>query len=255
MILIERKLLDNIIYLEIVNKNLKNQALPTVIFYHGWTNVKESALVAAYELANCGIRAILPDAFEHGERSTENKLKAVDFWSIIARNIAEYPVLINHLVDEKKTDLKRVGASGLSMGGITTAALLTQFDWIKSAAILMGSASPLAFTDWQLNTDNPSGLSKDKLSEFNSTTLKETKDYLRSISLDLQPEKLANRPVYFWHDVKDEWIPYEQTRSVFIQLKNTPYGRNLFFQEGNGEGHHVPHYAFKAMAEHFESTL
>src|SRR5699024_2084919 len=54
-------------------------------------------------------------------------------------------------------DSDRIGVSGLSMGGITTNAALTQYDWIKSAAVLMGTPSPIAFTEWLLKNYKVNG--------------------------------------------------------------------------------------------------
>src|SRR5690606_35739197 len=92
--------------------------------------------------ANQGFRVILPDSIYHGER--ENKgvtdlKRQLSFWEIVLTNVKELND-IKEFFEEKNLILdNRIGLAGTSMGGITTAAALTQYQWIKAAAILMGT--------------------------------------------------------------------------------------------------------------------
>lgn len=69
MITVEHKSINGIPILEVVLTERLNEILPTVVFYHGWTNLKESSLVHGYEIAKKGFRALIPEAYLHGERS------------------------------------------------------------------------------------------------------------------------------------------------------------------------------------------
>ena len=55
MFQIIQKTIGEVPLLEVVKEELRNEELPTVIFYHGWTSHKESVLVQGYELAKRGI--------------------------------------------------------------------------------------------------------------------------------------------------------------------------------------------------------
>src|SRR5699024_7431300 len=140
--------------LEIAPSGQEMNLLPTVVFYHGWTSSKESSLVNGYELAKKGYRALLPDAYLHGERKNDDSLtvKETVFWDVVTKSLRELPGLRDHYVEAGLSDPDRFGVAGLSMGGITTCAALTQFPWIKSAVVLMGSPDPVAFSKWLLSS-------------------------------------------------------------------------------------------------------
>src|SRR5690606_19495479 len=84
----------------------------------------------------------------------------------------------------------RVGVAGTSMGGITTAAALSQYQWLNSAAILMGSPKLTTFARELVAT-------YEKLGELPMTKEEVDKLYetLQTFDLSLQVEKLNERPL------------------------------------------------------------
>ena len=139
MIEIITKKIEGLPVLEVVAKKYRTQKLPLIVFYHGWTGCKERVLTEGYELAKHGFRVVLPDAKFHGQRHRQ------EFWQIVASSVKELPLLVNYYRQTSGIKDDLVGVSGLSMGAITTCALLTVYDWIKAGVSLMGSPCPTAF--------------------------------------------------------------------------------------------------------------
>src|SRR5699024_2988148 len=105
---------------------------------HGFTSAKEHNLPFAYLLATKGYRVILPDSKHHGEREgniTVEK-RELSFWNIVLQNINDLNTLKNALDEMDLILNNRIGIAGTSMGGITAASALTQYDWIQSSAVL-----------------------------------------------------------------------------------------------------------------------
>ena len=48
--------------LEVTTEEQKNEALPLIVYYHGWQSAKELSLTQARKLAHEEFRVILPDA-------------------------------------------------------------------------------------------------------------------------------------------------------------------------------------------------
>ncbi|MFL2104113.1 prolyl oligopeptidase family serine peptidase [Desemzia sp. FAM 23991] len=238
--------------LEIAPEATFSEKLPTVFFYHGWTNVKESSLVNGYELAKRGFRALLPEAHLHGERKTDESTNGnVDFWNVVVHNLSEINTIKEYYVEQQLTDPDRIGVSGLSMGGITTSAMLTQFPWIKAAGVLMGTPSPISFSKWILNSPWTEGLDI----ELTEEQINQMTDPLKAISLALQPEKIAGRPVYFWHGTKDELVPYSLTNEFIQTIQNESYAKNVQFETTVNGTHKVPYAISVEMADFFEENL
>lgn len=257
MIQIKETTVNNLPLLEIVEEKKKDHILPTVIFYHGWTNYKESVLVNGYELAKQGFRALLPDAHLHGKRMNA-KLPAeqsLEFWNVVGRSIQEAPLIRDHYIAEGLSDPDRFGVSGLSMGGITTAAMLTQYDWVKAAAVLMGSPAPVDFTKWLFS----SPWAERSQTAWAETLPREQMEgavaQLIPISLNLRPETIDGRPVMFWHGTEDNLVPFNMTYDFYQQIKDEPYAQNVTFSSSNGVGHKVPYTVSLEMADFFKKSL
>src|SRR5690606_23869380 len=69
MVIIEHLKANDVPLLHVAKETVRNQPLPTVIYYHGFNGEKESSLTLAYKIAEKGLRVILPDAPLHGERN------------------------------------------------------------------------------------------------------------------------------------------------------------------------------------------
>ena len=253
MITVKHEYINEIPVLEVVSTELIDQKLPTVVFYHGWTNYKESSLVHGYEIAKKGFRVLIPEAYLHGERSQGAPVteRSMEFWDVVQHNVMEFPALIEHYVEVGLADQEQIGVSGLSMGGVTTCALLTQYFWIKTAVVLMGSPSPIPFSKWLLTSKWQIGVEID----FESEQFAPAIESLKPISLDMQPEKIDEKFVHFWHDEDDDLVPYQPTFDFYKRIKDQEYGKHVSFTTTEGQGHHVPYMISVETANFFEKHL
>lgn len=240
MIEIKNEVISGIPVIEMFAKGEENSQLPIVFFYHGWESRKERVLEHGYRLAQLGFRAVLPEALDHGERigvsSKEND--PMNFWKVVLHNVSELPILSKYYLDKNKVRDGQISVAGLSMGGITVSAMLTQYDWIHSAVILMGSPDPAEFSKWLLKNYKIDGAALYDLldQEVIHKKLKE----LDAFSLEKQPEKIANRPVYFWHGTEDPTVPIHMMKNFIKEIQNESYSKNIVFEISKGVEHEVP---------------
>lgn len=255
MVEIKQHMISEIPVLELYEKGAEYSKLPVVIFYHGWESRKERVLEQGFILAKNGFRAILPEAMHHGERQKQDdkELNPMTFWNTVLANIQEFPLIVDYYEKQQLLKKEEVNVAGLSFGGITTSALLTQYDWIHTAAILMGSPSPKEFSLWTLKQFEKNGLPVSDLMDKESLLLK--LDELEPISLDKHPEKIANRPIYIWHGKVDPTVPFHITNDFVEQIKNEPYSENVVFEVSKNVGHEVPQEVTIAMTSFFKEQL
>lgn len=237
----------------IVTKASKQtEALPTLIYYHGFTSAKEVNLPLAYLLAKKGYRIILPDSIEHGERDTEKNSveKELLFWDIVIQNIDEIPYIKQYLDEQDLILDRRIGIAGTSMGGITTASALTQYSWLKVAAILMGTPKTVDYA-------------KELIKNFSKTypfpEQEEQELLLKTLSsydISQQMDQLNNRPILFWHGEQDEVVPYAHAKAFYEQA--IPYydkKEKIYFLSESKQGHKVSRYAIMETVKWFENYL
>ena len=144
---IEEYILGTIPLLEVVAEDKKNESLPLIIYYHGWQSSKELTLTQGRYLAREGFRVLLPDAFNHGKRKIPmTDIPSLTFWQSIHTNLFEFGYIVNALQKKGLAD-DRIGVGGLSMGGMTTTALLTQHPEIDAAACVMGTPKLVAYRE------------------------------------------------------------------------------------------------------------
>lgn len=248
MIVIERHEVEGLPFLEVVNQEIKDKELPTVFFYHGWTNCKEAVIVNGYEVARKNMRAIIPDAMFHGERSDGQSIEEHfdDFANIVMKSVDEFGIITDYLKNNQLTDRNRIGVTGLSMGGITTCAIMARYSEVKAADCLMGApnfyefvseAAKLAFETTELPAEIEAQL-----------------PILKEYDLSLQPEKIAGRPFHFWHGTKDDMVPYEPTFAFYEKEKKSKTGAHLTFTTTD-DGHRVPYKITLEMADYFSKVL
>lgn len=224
MVLIENHQLSDIPVLHVVKEDCKNEKLPLVFFIHGYTSAKEHNLHYAYLLAEAGLRVILPDALYHGEREvkmSEDELN-FKFWDIVINEIEELEILKNELVSRNLVDVERIGVVGTSMGGITTLGAMTKYPWIKAAVSLMGSPYFEKFLEGQVAELKRVGIDIPLTEEQLSLQFEK----LRKYDLSLQPEKLNERPVMFWHGEKDEVVPFHYTYEFYKQIRSSYHNQD-----------------------------
>jgi hypothetical protein len=218
---IRKRTLGTIPLLEVVQREKRNEVQPLIVYYHGWQSSKELVLTQGRRLAEAGFRVLLPDAANHGDRKQPiTKIPSLTFWQSIHTNLFEFGFIVNHF---KKLGLadERIAVGGVSMGGITTCALLTQHPEIKVAACVMGSPKPVAYRERIFNYAK-------ELGRFFPEDYESLLAWIPHYDLSLQPEKIAGRPVLFWHGNKDVIVPYDDT-AEFVAVN--PQSNITFIEE------------------------
>ncbi|MBC1521519.1 alpha/beta fold hydrolase [Listeria aquatica] len=227
-----KKQIHTIPVLEVVRDELAGERLPLVIFYHGWQINKELVLTQGRKLAAKGFRVCLPDAPNHGERKqTLSPIPSVTFWNSIQGNLFEFETLCEHYEKESLTN-GRVYVGGLSMGGITTCALLTHYPEIKAAVCLMGEPAIVDYRNRGI----------ERARAFNVDFPQSYVDLMswqEKFDLSLRPELLAGRPIYFWHGTEDPKIPIDSVKRFVAVNQGKEYGKNIVFEIGEGKKHLV----------------
>src|SRR5699024_9490991 len=240
-------------YLVIVNHDKELEALPTVIYSHGFTSAKEHNLPLAYLLAEKGFRVILPDSKYHGEReqAPSDLKRQLSFWDIVMQNVKELQIIKDKLDEEGLIMEQKIGLAGTSMGGITTSAALTKYSWINTAAILMGTPK---LTDYaNLLVEN---LVKTEKLPIPEKEIERLKNQIKTYDLSLQMEKLMQRPLMFWHGEKDSVVPFDLSYTFFKEVKKQYKNRdNIKFIKEKDRDHKVSRFAIIETVNWFESHL
>lgn len=245
MISVLSKEINGLPVLELVSENKQNEALPLVIFYHGWTGCKEQVLTQGYELAKQNLRVILPDALYHGQRQVGNVLAhQFEFWQIVVNSVKEFPQIVEYYRKLNLIKNQQIGVSGLSMGGITTCALFSVYDWISAAVCLEGSPCPIQFAKLLIET-------MPGIENIAPEYINKQLEQLASIDLSHNPQKIAKRPLHFWHGTADEMVPYQPTKDFYDCIKEHSYAQNVTFTTTPGAKHKVSYETTLEMAEKF----
>ncbi|EUJ33723.1 lipase/esterase [Listeria floridensis FSL S10-1187] len=240
-----KKEINTIPIIEVVDANRMDEMLPLVIFYHGWQISKDLVLTQGRKLAARGFRVCLPDAPNHGERKqTLSPIPSVTFWNSIQGNLFEFETLRNYF-EANKLSNGWVGVGGLSMGGITTCALLTHYPDIQVAVCLMGEPAMVDYRNRGI----------ERAREFHvdfSDSYPDLLSWQEKFDLSHKPELLRGRPIYFWHGTEDPKIPIDSVKRFVADNQNTEHGRGIVFEIGEGKGHLVHTDTMEKAAEFFE---
>jgi|SRR5690625_1187802 len=252
MITITEHAINHIPTIVVTKYTIQDEPLPTVVYFHGFTSAKEHNLPFAHLLAKENYRVILPDSQWHGEREnniSETK-KQLSFWEIVLENIQDAQTIKQYLDDQQLIDSDRFGVAGTSMGGVTTAALLTTYDWINVAAILMGSPKITAFAQWLLEQFPD----KSKLPDENKIAkLMET---LAKYDLSSQLHTLKNRPLLLWHGDADRVVPFNHAAQFYEQAKQVyTNDQHLQFIQAPDQDHKVSRAAILKTVTWFKKYL
>lgn len=253
MIGIFHNVINDIPALVVVNHQQKDDALPLVVYFHGFTSAKEHNLPIAYLLALKGFRVVLPDSQYHGEREIKEMTEAerqLSFWKIVLGNVRELEAIKEYYEERKLIDQHRMGVAGTSMGGMTTAAALAQYDWIKAAAILMGTPKITAYAEYLLDQYQSA---RQRLTK---EQIEQSKKELEDFDLSLHKERLQNRPLLLWHGENDSVIPFHYAYQFYQDVK--PFyqqEQNLHFISEKERDHKVSRYAILETVKWFENHL
>ncbi|MFQ3543871.1 prolyl oligopeptidase family serine peptidase [Halobacillus rhizosphaerae] len=254
MIGIYRETIKSIPVLTVVDSRKKEEPLPVFTYFHGFTSAKEHNLPQAYLLAQQGYRVILPDSMYHGERDEEMSSQELNFkfWEIVYQNLKELQDIKDDLDVNGLIDKRRFGVGGTSMGGITTAAAMTMYPWIHAATVMMGSPKPTAFAEKLIHDIAKTGI----VLPISQEQLDELFESLNAIDLSKQPEKLAGRPIFFWHGDADPVVPFEHSYDFYndtIPMYKNP--ENIKFLREVGRDHKVSRFAVLEMVNWLDLVL
>ena len=241
---IKERVLGTIPILEVVPENKVNEKLPLVVYYHGWQSQKELTLTQGRYLAREGFRVILPDAFNHGKRKNPmTDIPSLTFWQSIHTNLFEFGYIINtykklNLVDDI------IGVGGVSMGGMTTAALLTHHPEIKAAACVMGTPKLVAYRERIFKHAS-------QMERFFPEDYNHLLSWIPEYDLSLNTDKIAGRPLLFWHGQQDVIVPYDHVVEFIEENKDK---ENIQFIDADEE-HLVRPATMEKITTFFVDTL
>ncbi|OCA84283.1 esterase [Bacillus sp. FJAT-27225] len=254
MIGISKEVVNSIPVLHVVDEHLQAERLPFVMFVHGFGSAKENNLHIAYLLAEKGFRVVLPEAVHHGEREqglSQNEL-SIRFWDIVINTIHEVNGVKDFYVKKELADPDRIGLAGTSMGGIITLGALTKFEWVRAAVSLMGSPSYYDMANWQVSELKRLGYELPQSEEELMVQLEALKEY----DLTLQPEKLAGRPLLFWHGQADTTVPHRFAWDFYKSLLAGKNGQgDVKFISEQHAGHKVTRQGTYGLVDWFSLHL
>ncbi|MCM3399232.1 prolyl oligopeptidase family serine peptidase [Oceanobacillus profundus] len=253
MIGIYTETIQTIPCLVVVDAEKKNEALPVITYFHGFTSAKEHNLPLAYLLAEKGFRVVLPDSMYHGEREPDiPKLKKqVSFWNIVMQNVKELATIKSFFESKGLILEDRFGVAGTSMGGITTSAALSQYSWIKVAAILMGSPKITTYAKTLVESFK-------KVGDLPVTEemIESLYEQLENYDLSKQPEKLNDRPLLFWHGESDSVVPFDHSYTFYDEVQMVYRNKeNIKFIKEPNQNHKVSRSAILETVKWFDKHL
>lgn len=240
--------------LHITPEGSEKQKLPTVIFLHGHMSAKEHNLHYAYQLADKGIRVLLPDAHLHGEREEgQDAIQlSLRFWEIVLTSIEEIG-FIHNMAKEKNLVEGEPAIGGTSMGGITTLGAMTVYQWIPAAAVMMGAANYVELASAQMSQFESRGFTLPITAEERSNMLATLAQFDGTKKL----ESFSGRPMFFWHGEQDTVVPFGPTYEFYKKLKSTysDADEKLQFLREKETGHAVSRPGMLAATEWFAGQL
>lgn len=227
----------------------REQPLPTVLFYHGFTSSKEVYAYFAVALAQAGFRAILPDADQHGSRyngDTEHRLS--HFWEILRSNIDELPQIEQALREQQLIAGSRLAVAGASQGGMTALGALARYPELTSGASLMGSGY---FSQLGQTLFPPLVARSPEQKAQLAARLAPLAEY----EVSHQLAKIASRPLLVWHGDADEVVPVAESVRLEKDLREAGLNDNLTYLTETGIGHRITPPALTALTAFFTHHL
>ena len=245
--------------LHVVSEEFDQPNTPTVFFLHGHTSAKEHNLHYAYNLAEKGIRVILPDAILHGERAEpiDDVQITLRFWEIVLTSLEELKVLKEEAYKRNLAVDGKIGVAGTSMGGITTLGALKLYPWIQTAAVMMGAPGYVELAKAQIKQYESRGFKLPMTAEEREKIF----TALEYVDLTKHRQTLNQRPLFFWHGEQDPTVPFEPTYNFYEAIREDYKDvaeRLLFLREANA-GHAVSRQGMLAsskwLADHLNVSL
>lgn len=199
---------------------------PTVIFYHGWGSSIEKQRFRGFILCSLGYQVIIPCSIYHGDRNPIDHSKPDNagkyFWTVILKNIEESNLIIEYAIDYQYADPNRIGVSGNSMGGFSSAGIFTSNQKIKTLVVLNGSCN------WEYSNK----LFMEGLNITNNNSSNELQENIDRYDPMKNLEDIINRPILLLHGDNDTLVSIDAQRlfynNVFPLWKDT--GRIEFIE-------------------------
>nr|WP_318383271.1 esterase [uncultured Enterobacter sp.] len=217
----------------------RDQPLPTVVFYHGYTSSKLVYSYFAVALAQAGFRVVMPDAPDHGARfGGDADARLTQFWPILHGNLTEFAGLQAALYTEGLIADKRLAVGGASMGGMSALGIMTQHPEVNCVACLMGSGY---FTS----------LSRTLFPPVDAQAVAPLADW----DVTHQLARLADRPLLLWHGEADDVVPAVETLRLQQALVQAGLDARLTCLWEAGVAHRITPTALDATVRFFRTHL
>lgn len=111
-----------------------------IVFYHGWSSLKEFQSLRGRIFAAYGYDVLIPDAIHHGERHPIDyniEPSYILFWETIFQNVKEAPQLLDYIRTWRPG--LPLAVTGHSMGGFSALGVMTQHKEFQTAVAMNGS--------------------------------------------------------------------------------------------------------------------
>ncbi|HGK4673701.1 TPA: esterase [Kluyvera georgiana] len=223
-------------------KGCAEKALPTILFYHGFTSSNVVYSYFAVALAQAGFRVVMPNAAEHGERFNGDSAGRLQrFWQILLQNFNEFSPLRDGLLTSGLVSEGRLAVAGASMGGMTALGLMAQHPELKCVASLMGSGyfTSLATTLFPAPEAQQARL----------------QPLLAKWEVGHQLAALADRPLLLWHGEEDDVVPAGETFRLQQALREAGLDARLTCLWQAGVRHRITPEALDGAVAFFRERL
>lgn len=178
---------------------------PVVFFFHGYSSDRfNGPMEREIKLASMGYTVILLDAYNHGERKTqefesltneERQMQMIDIEIHTAKDaikVYDYLVSVNMISSEE-----RLAAYGVSMGAATSFYLATIFSKLEVIVTLVGSPSFVNFYEYKRKL-----YKLEKTPDFIKNTIK-----YRQMDPLLNYERFNDKKVFIAVGLEDNVVP------------------------------------------------
>lgn len=195
------------------------QDKPVIFFFHGFGGNKEYSVDEnRIKLAELGYLIVIMDAYEHGERMSEEyknlsnseKQKLIVDTEIITAH--EAVDLYNHLLDTGViSKSQKLGVMGVSMGGAIAFYLASIFEKVSTVVSIVGSPSFVEFYKY-----------KQKVYDFKEDeSFKERLLKYQQVDPLINYERLKGKAIYMSVGLKDRIVPMDYAKKLSLKLSTT----------------------------------
>lgn len=203
-----------------------------VVLVHGIGGDKSQLAPLALMLSQKGYVVLCIDAAGHGDRpkvgnATTNLLGIASFRTIVAQTVQDLHSAIDVLIARKDVDKKRIGAGGVSFGGIVISRFLADEPRVAAGVVIAAGGN----LGQLLMASQIEGAKKFRTT--NKLSVAAIQQELNIIDPAKHIGRAKARPMLFLHGDKDDIVPVACNTALFNATKQ-PKERELM------PGGHVP---------------